>query len=196
MMVSGEPGASATGGASISTTLEHPFYVDGKGWTLPGELRIGDRIPGLDPRESVAVRAISATRRDAKVYNLRVADYHTYFVQAPGGGAWLWAHNAYAVYQQQVKGKPRYFGRTANFVRRAAEHARKGRDVEQIGGLGRLTYKRMRATEHLLIEKCGRRGIEKGGILDNKLRGIDPAKLGKYTKELRLARRRITMLGL
>ena len=46
----------------------------------------------------MAVRAISATRRDAKVYNLRVADYHTYFVQAPGGGAWLWAHNAYQLH--------------------------------------------------------------------------------------------------
>ena len=32
-------------------------------------------------------------RRDATVYNCRIADYHTYFVQAPGGGAWLWAHN-------------------------------------------------------------------------------------------------------
>ena len=40
---------------------------------------------------------MSPTRRDAKVYNCRIADYHTYFVQAPGGGAWLWAHNAYKV---------------------------------------------------------------------------------------------------
>ena len=40
---------------------------------------------------------MSPTRRDAKVYNLRVADYHTYFVGDASWGFALWAHNAYRV---------------------------------------------------------------------------------------------------
>jgi intein/homing endonuclease len=81
------------GGRTIGTTAEHPFYVLGKGWTAAGELKPGDRIVGLDPRESVAVTALRLTGRQEKLYNLRVADYHTYFV---GDSAWafaLWAHN-------------------------------------------------------------------------------------------------------
>ena len=81
------------GGRTIGTTAEHPFYVLGKGWTAAGELKPGDRIVGLDPRESVAVTALRLTGRQEKLYNLRVADYHTYFV---GGSTWgfaLWAHN-------------------------------------------------------------------------------------------------------
>ena len=38
---------------------------------------------------------MSPRRRDAKVYNLRVADYHTYFVGDESWGFALWAHNAY-----------------------------------------------------------------------------------------------------
>jgi len=82
------------GGRTIGTTAEHPFYVLGKGWTAAGELKPGDRIVGLDPRESVSVTALRLTGRQEKLYNLRVADYHTYFV---GDSAWafaLWAHNA------------------------------------------------------------------------------------------------------
>jgi hypothetical protein len=83
------------GGRTIGTTAEHPFYVLSKGWTAAGELKPGDRIVGLDPRESVAVTALRLTGRQEKLYNLRVADYHTYFV---GGSTWgfaLWAHNTY-----------------------------------------------------------------------------------------------------
>ncbi|MEJ5277289.1 MAG: polymorphic toxin-type HINT domain-containing protein, partial [Thermogemmata sp.] len=85
----------AVGGRTIGTTEEHPFYVLGKGWTVAGELKPGDRIVGLDLHESVAVTALRLTGRQEKLYNLRVADYHTYFV---GDTAWafaLWAHNSY-----------------------------------------------------------------------------------------------------
>lgn len=40
---------------------------------------------------------MSPTRRYAKVYNFRIADYHTYFVGAPGAAVAVWAHNAYRV---------------------------------------------------------------------------------------------------
>ncbi|MEJ5277467.1 MAG: polymorphic toxin-type HINT domain-containing protein [Thermogemmata sp.] len=81
------------GGQTIGTRAEHPFYVLGKGWTAAGELKPGDRVVVLDPRESVAVTALRLTGRQEKLYNLRVADYHTYFV---GDAHWdfsVWAHN-------------------------------------------------------------------------------------------------------
>jgi intein/homing endonuclease len=62
------------GGRTIGTTAEHPFYVFGKGWTAAGELKPGDRIVGLDLRESVAVTALRLTGRQEKPHNLAVAD--------------------------------------------------------------------------------------------------------------------------
>ncbi|MDY3562331.1 HINT domain-containing protein [Gemmata sp. JC673] len=35
------------GGERIRTTPEHPFWVDGKGWTAAGSLAAGDRIATL-----------------------------------------------------------------------------------------------------------------------------------------------------
>jgi hypothetical protein len=40
------------------------------------------------------VRGLSETARYEKVYNLRVADYHTYFVGDADWGFAVWAHNA------------------------------------------------------------------------------------------------------
>jgi Pretoxin HINT domain len=46
----------------------------------------------------VPVEAVSEVREIATVYNLRVADYHTYFVGCKAWGFSVWAHNAeYAV---------------------------------------------------------------------------------------------------
>ena len=42
----------------------------------------------------MAVGAIRATGRYAKVYNLRVADYHTYFVGDANWSFAVWAHNS------------------------------------------------------------------------------------------------------
>jgi hypothetical protein len=48
--------------------------VPSKGWTAGGELKPGDRIVGLDPRESVSVTALRLTGRQEKPHNLAVAD--------------------------------------------------------------------------------------------------------------------------
>jgi len=82
------------GGRVIGTTLEHPFYADGKGWTATAELACGDRIPGMDPKETVAVEGVADSGDHRTVYNLRVADYHTYFVGCEEWGFSVWAHNA------------------------------------------------------------------------------------------------------
>jgi hypothetical protein len=83
------------GVGTIGTTLEHPFFVESRGWTAAGELHSRDRIPGLDPRQSVAVAGVVETGRYERVYNLRVADYHTYFVGSEEWGLSVWAHNSY-----------------------------------------------------------------------------------------------------
>jgi hypothetical protein len=80
-------------GVSIGTTEEHPFWVVGKGWVRAGDLVPGDHLLGQDGQE-VAVESIRQTEDYEKVYNLRVADNHTYFVGGDGWGFDVWVHNA------------------------------------------------------------------------------------------------------
>ncbi len=78
---------SFSDGSSVTCTANHPFYVDGEGFTPAGQLAIGSQIvcrAGPDVR-LVARRA----GPDAVVYNLTVAGTHTYFVGSDG----LWVHN-------------------------------------------------------------------------------------------------------
>ncbi|MBX9660844.1 MAG: HINT domain-containing protein, partial [Nitrospiraceae bacterium] len=81
------------GGEVVRTTDEHPWWVEGKGWTETMLLQPGDRIVGRDGT-SVAVEEVYDTGEVETVYNFRVAEHHTYFV---GDATWqfdLWAHNA------------------------------------------------------------------------------------------------------
>jgi hypothetical protein len=82
------------GGRLIRTTPEHPFFLDGKGWTAAGALQAGDRLRTDDGWVTIA--EVFDTGTYEPVYNLRVAEYHTYFVGAEGWGWALWAHNAYS----------------------------------------------------------------------------------------------------
>jgi hypothetical protein len=66
--------------------------VYGKGWTPLAEIRAGDWI--RTDEGWVEVNAVEDTGRYETVYNLRVEDYHTYFVGAQNWGFGVWAHNA------------------------------------------------------------------------------------------------------
>ena len=83
------------GGRVIETTAEHPFYVQDQGWKKTCELEPGDQLVGhhgtLTP-----VEEITLTERTSAVYNLRVADDHTYFVGDASWGFSVWAHNTYS----------------------------------------------------------------------------------------------------
>ena len=83
-------------GRTIRTTGEHPFCVKGKGWTAANELRVGDRLVCAETGRTVAVESLRDTGERELVYNLRVADFHTYFVGDEVWGWSAWAHNAYA----------------------------------------------------------------------------------------------------
>jgi Pretoxin HINT domain len=81
------------GGQVIRTTAEHPFYVRDKGWVPAGQLAIGDLLSSHDGRW-VAVEDFLDTGEYETVYNLRVADYHTYFVGGEHWGFSVWSHNS------------------------------------------------------------------------------------------------------
>ncbi len=75
---------------TIDTTTTHPFYVVGQGWTAAGDLKAGDEIYSLDGT-TVIINGANLEKLDEtiKVYNLEVADFHTYFV----GNTGMLVHN-------------------------------------------------------------------------------------------------------
>lgn len=75
-------------GEEIETTPEHPFFTAAGQWISAGQLRVGDRIHQADGRTG-AVEQIEVAHRSQIMYNLTVANAHTFFV---GDGRWL-VHN-------------------------------------------------------------------------------------------------------
>ncbi|TWT59737.1 polymorphic toxin-type HINT domain-containing protein [Rubinisphaera italica] len=90
------------GGQTVTTTLEHPFYVDEKGWTPARDLEHGDLIVGMDD-SLTPVTAILSTGQIESVYNMRVAEDHTYFVGDEHWGFSLWVHNTYVAVEYNGK---------------------------------------------------------------------------------------------
>ncbi|VTU02537.1 rhs repeat-associated core domain-containing protein : : PT-HINT: Toxin_43 [Gemmataceae bacterium] len=80
------------GGHVIRTTAEHPFYVEDKGWTACYEIQVGSRLL-CENGESVVVDEVVDTSAWEVVYNLRIADYHTYFVGEADWPIVVWSHN-------------------------------------------------------------------------------------------------------
>jgi len=89
------------GSAIVGTTAEHPFWVVGTGWVNANALAAGNTLIGKDEQE-VAISRVEDTGEWATVYNMRVADWHTYFVGAAEWGFSVWAHNATCTPAQQV----------------------------------------------------------------------------------------------
>ena len=77
-------------GHIISTTGEHPFYAKGRGWVSGANLSAGDQLSSADGAWT-AIESISPHPRTAPVYNVRVADFHTYFVGSPTWPFSVWA---------------------------------------------------------------------------------------------------------
>ena len=94
-------GASET----LTCTPEHPLYVQGQGFVEAGSLGIGTSIvsragPALqltgltwqkNKAQELAAGSAGASFGGYTVYNLTVADDHTFFVGTTGGGTWV--HN-------------------------------------------------------------------------------------------------------
>jgi hypothetical protein len=95
------------GGRTIGTSSEHPFWVVGKGWTPARALTVGDAFIGHDG-QSLPVTDIVHTGQWATVYNLRVADFHTYFVGCEEWGVSVWAHNTCFITREIPPNTPGY----------------------------------------------------------------------------------------
>jgi len=81
------------GGRVITTTGEHPFHVEGRGWVEAAFLRPGDLLSSNDGTAH-AVEAVGETRKVVSVNNVQVEEFHTYFVGCQQWGFSVWAHNA------------------------------------------------------------------------------------------------------
>jgi hypothetical protein len=87
------PGAVEQGEPhTIRATAEHPFYVWGRGWVPLNQIKPGEWIRTDDGW--VQVGGAENTGKWETVYNVRVADYHTYFVGGDNRSISVWAHNA------------------------------------------------------------------------------------------------------
>ncbi len=73
----------------LGVTSEHPFWVEGKGWTPARLLELGSSVQTARGA-SVRVRALAMDAAPVAVYNLEVEGAHTYFV----GRSEAWVHNA------------------------------------------------------------------------------------------------------
>ena len=78
-------------GEEIVTTVDHPFYVNNRGFIKTGELIVGDEL--LDVNGNVLLVEnfdVELTEEPVKVYNFQVEDFHTYHVSGFG----VLVHNA------------------------------------------------------------------------------------------------------
>ena len=78
-------------GEEIVTTIDHPFYVQGRGFIKAGKLLVGDKLVSVNGEDLlVDGYCIEECEAPTTVYNFQVEDYHTYFV----GESKVWVHNA------------------------------------------------------------------------------------------------------
>ena len=82
------------GGQVIRATHAHRFWVHDRDWVPAEALAIGDQLRGPSG-ELVQITDLFDNGEVEPVYNLRVADHHTYFVATPDRGQAVLAHNAY-----------------------------------------------------------------------------------------------------
>jgi hypothetical protein len=80
--------ALQTEAETLHVTEEHPFWVQGRGWTPVRELQAGDAVASATG--DVLVLQTIPVDSPADVFNVSVAKTESYFVGASG----LWVHNA------------------------------------------------------------------------------------------------------
>jgi hypothetical protein len=78
-------------GEEIITTVDHPFYVQGRGFIQAGSLLVGDKLVSVNG-EDLLIENYNVELIDelVPVYNFQVEDFHTYHVGENG----VLVHNA------------------------------------------------------------------------------------------------------
>ncbi len=89
----------------IEATANHPFYVEGQGWTRVDELNVNDHVP--DSRDGLLrIIALESTQRIETVYNFGVEEFHSYFVGELGA----WVHNCFnSPWKSMTQAEQRHF---------------------------------------------------------------------------------------
>ncbi len=85
----------------VTTTAEHPFYVDNQGWTPAGNILEGTTISGPKSENDINIVSIQINQDPQYAYNFTVDTDHTYFV----GKTNMWVHNACNKSGKLVTGK-------------------------------------------------------------------------------------------
>ena len=112
-------------GDEIITTVDHPFYVKGKGFFNAGELWVGTQL--LDVNNNILVvenTRLELVKNPVKVYNFKVSKWHTYYV----GGIFVLVHNS-----TYPSNRSKYMGKTPS------KKSKTGREViERMTKEGRI----------------------------------------------------------
>ncbi len=88
----------------MRTTPQHRFFERDRGWTQANSLKVGKSV-----RTDVGwamIEDLFDTGEHETVYNMRVADHHTYFVGDAGWDGNLWAHNDYKKVVEVLQNAP------------------------------------------------------------------------------------------
>ncbi len=91
-------------GQTIRTTAEHPFWAKDRGWVAAHQLLAGDQLRTHDGRW-LKVDGLEGPKPSGRVYNMRVAEYHTYFVGHQTWGFSVWSHNMSVAYPGSARGR-------------------------------------------------------------------------------------------
>ncbi|MGH7158388.1 MAG: polymorphic toxin-type HINT domain-containing protein [Candidatus Saccharimonadales bacterium] len=83
---------SDTDTQTLVSTLEHPYWVQGRGWVQAADIRFGERLFG-SKGEALIVVDHEIRQQEADHYNFEVEGWHTYFVAEREGGVAAWVHN-------------------------------------------------------------------------------------------------------
>ena len=157
---------------SIECTPEHPFYVNGKGFTAAGKLKVGDEIETRS-RTDVTLSAIVLEHRDkaAPVYNLTIEGDHSYFVGKAEGGEWVHNYGGIYTFIDKQTGLP-YVGKAVDLPVRTGYWSSVGRPGSLIGTLAfpaGTSNLALRIAEQQMMNSLG--GV---GKLANKINSVAP----------------------
>jgi len=180
------------GGSPLQATAEHPVWVVDRGWTNAGDLHAGDTVV-LEGDVPVHVRSVTdrGWRPGQVVYNLTVADLHTYVVDADGHD--LLVHNSSCptslgksrgLYIIHLKNGRKYVGITTKqtFSKRVPRHWKRSRGALKREGysdadISHIQFHPSRSSDRVIQQmECrviARLGGVGGGILLNRNRGTN-----------------------
>jgi len=86
---------------ALKVVPPHPFLTAEGKWDAIGDLKIGDKLKGID---GVAeIKSIEKIKFDHRIYNIHVEDSHNFFVTAFGKDYYLVDEGSYQIAERYVK---------------------------------------------------------------------------------------------